>query len=698
MERRIELLLVTLILLLAAGLRIWDLTRLPPGFSADELAYIRMSTAVRDGEVAVYYQTGDGQTRASFYAVLNTLSTALVGDGLMGYRILSLGLGLLTLAVLYRLGRRLFGPSVALIALALMAINLRAVLLARSATAASFVPLYLLLTLLCLVIAFHLRREIRFRAPATLPFVLLALLFGGSGYAHYTALVLGPLGAIFCLHLILTGQPISRRVWNIGLFVMVLATVIALPYLISTLRDHMRSEPYLLWTARPHNLSDGLHGLLNAISGFIYRGDSAVVHNVSRRPLLDAGSAILFLLGIGASIRRWRDPRYALLLMVLAAGLLTDAWVGRDTSFDASIIALPAVFLLIGVGTESLVRLLKWRGVRHAWRVATVAVVGLIGLNLLLTEDRLFDHWRHDPNVARAYNANMGYLAAYLDRTPDGLPLSMCSVGLREQDDAGMTPREVLGAMMHREGIRIRHSDCRGGLVFIDAGGPMRFAFTNQDDLAQMPPELADWLKDGQPIRVDGLPDGSVMRLDVRDRIENAGGYDWGTLAPTYFEPETNGKTGRVDLPITLVNNLTFAGYDPRVLSGERKAGGEPIVLVTYWRVDGVLPSHLGIFAHVVPSWENLETGERLPDTGAAPWAQANSIDVIPGELQNRDFFAQVSYIWLSDSLRTDVYELMVGAYDDSISNRLVVLDNGQPHGDRLWLGPVSIASSTAQP
>jgi hypothetical protein len=188
------------------------------------------------------------------------------------------------------------------------------------------------------------------------------------------------------------------------------------------------------------------------------------------------------------------------------------------------------------------------------------------------------------------------------------------------------------------------------------------------------------------------------MRLDVRDRIENAGGYDWGTLAPTYFEPETNGKTGRVDLPITLVNNLTFAGYDPRVLSGERKAGGEPIVLVTYWRVDGVLPSHLGIFAHVVPSWENLETGERLPDTGAAPWAQANSIDVIPGELQNRDFFAQVSYIWLSDSLRTDVYELMVGAYDDSISNRLVVLDNGQPHGDRLWLGPVSIASATAQP
>ena len=134
MNRRIEFLIVTSVLVLAAVLRIWDLATLPPGFSNDELAFIRITETVRQGDVSVYYQVGDAQGRAGMYGVGNVLATELVGGGLLGYRVFPFWMGMLALALLYAVVRRLFGVPVALIALGVMAVNLRAVLLARSAT------------------------------------------------------------------------------------------------------------------------------------------------------------------------------------------------------------------------------------------------------------------------------------------------------------------------------------------------------------------------------------------------------------------------------------------------------------------------------------------------------------------------------------------------------------------------------------
>ncbi len=65
MSRKTELVLVTALLLLAALLRLWDLSHLPPGFNRDELAHIRITEAMKAGEVSVYYQIGDRLTRAA---------------------------------------------------------------------------------------------------------------------------------------------------------------------------------------------------------------------------------------------------------------------------------------------------------------------------------------------------------------------------------------------------------------------------------------------------------------------------------------------------------------------------------------------------------------------------------------------------------------------------------------------------------
>ena len=157
MSRKTGLVLVTALLVLAALLRLWDLAHMPPGFNRDELAHIRITEAMRAGEVSVYYQIGDRLARAALFGALNTAASDLAGGGLLGYRMLPLWSGLITLALLYALGRRLFGVPVALIALAAMSVNLRAVLLARTVTAESLVPLYTLLMLFFLAVAFNLR-------------------------------------------------------------------------------------------------------------------------------------------------------------------------------------------------------------------------------------------------------------------------------------------------------------------------------------------------------------------------------------------------------------------------------------------------------------------------------------------------------------------------------------------------------------
>jgi hypothetical protein len=190
---------------------------------------------------------------------------------------------------------------------------------------------------------------------------------------------------------------------------------------------------------------------------------------------------------------------------------------------------------------------------------------------------------------------------------------------------------------------------------------------------------------------VNGLYTGSVLLLDVEQRIRDAGGQ-WSALAPVFYMPDGDGQQEPVELPIQLEQNLTFAGYDPKVLASTPHPGGEPLVLVTYWRVDGPLPKRLAIFAHLLGY-----TQSDPPVLQIEPWAEHNGIDVIPSELHNRDFFVQVSHIWLSENIPPGDYALTVGAYVDSaavLENHLNALDPAldfQPHGDRLFLGTITV-------
>lgn len=700
MNRRLELGLITGILLLAAVLRLADLTHLPPGFSDDELAYINITETVREGDVAVFYQVGDGEGRAGLYGVFNSVLTGMVGDGLLGYRVLPFFSGMLALALGYALARRMFDVTVALVALGCMAVNLRLIMLARTGAAEALVPTVVLLVVLALVTAFHLRQEIKFHTPGTIAFALLGLLLGLTGYLHYTLLLAGPLAGLFFIHLVVTHQPLSRRVWSTSIFVIALATIVALPFLVSLLRDTTLSEPHIFWRERPHSVRDLVDGALHAVGGVFWQGDSDVTQNVNSAPLLGPVLTLLMLFGVFEAFIHWRDPRYALLILLLLAGLFTDTWIDVDTTFSANLIALPALPLLIGVGARVILRGLRTRGLRTAWQPLAVGLVVILGVNVIVLRDRLFNDWAHDDQVYTQYHANLGHLARYLDRTPDELPVSLCATRMFEAGPSGLSTRRILSAMLHHEGLAIRHTDCRGGLVLINAGAPMRVIFADIAYRDDMPPELAEWLVDGVPLAVDDLPEGSVLRVDVEQRVRDAGG-EWSVLSPVFFMPDVDNPAAPAKIPVPFEDKLTFAGYDPRVLNVEYVAGGSPIVLVTYWRVDGDLPPDLEIFAHLQP-YPDLapDVAMDMPRIPLLePESQANYIDVMPAELQPRDFFVQVSQLPLAANLKPIEYALTVGAYKGTVTildQHLAVLDAAldyAPHGDRLLIANLTISA-----
>ena len=104
LNSRMGYFMVVMLLLLAAVLRMTDLATLPQGFSEDEITNIRLVDNVRQGDIYVFYPSDDGG-REGIYHVLQAFATTFVGEGTIGFRMPSLWLSILSIAIIYTLGK-----------------------------------------------------------------------------------------------------------------------------------------------------------------------------------------------------------------------------------------------------------------------------------------------------------------------------------------------------------------------------------------------------------------------------------------------------------------------------------------------------------------------------------------------------------------------------------------------------------------
>ncbi|NWG15356.1 MAG: glycosyltransferase family 39 protein [Chloroflexi bacterium] len=670
MSSRTSYALAVGLLLLAAVLRMWTLSALPPGLHDEEITDIRVAETARQGIIEVFYDLGGGEGREGLYHILLAAITSVTGTGLLGYQIVSVWVSLLTLALLYALATRLFGPLAGAAALALLVVNQWATLLGRSIGRETLLPLLAAGVLLALAQAFNVYRQGR-RPPITLPFAALGMLLGLGFYIHPAHFMLVLASMAFISFMMRSRRRVSRRTLaylGFGLLVMI---IFATPYLISSLRLPQLSGAGRLLDNYTILQNPPMRAIGESLSGLFFVGDTNPLHNLPGRPLFDLVSGVLLLLGVLVALRNWRQPRYFLPL-VFTLSLSPVAVLSLDTpDFQAMTGLLPLLALFFGLGVSRLYHNLPANS-RH---LLAAGLVALFIFNLVWTGRDLFQSWPNQEAVRQVYHSRIGQLARYLDTTADDLPTLICD-SPSPASGRGLSSTDLLLLMMNRKQAPLRYADCGTGLVLMDGGARQQIIFPDAQMLHGMHPYLRRWISYGVLLDQPDLPANAVIEMTIeRELADTIGRFI--TTAPVGYAPEAPGAPGVATAPIRFGGNITFLGYEREPT--EIYVPGGILTFITYWRADGPIPPNLRLFTHVLADPASIA-------------AQTDTISINVGSLRNRDILIQVTFVPLPTSMPGGIYNISIGAYDATNNVRMGVLDDEQQRGTRLFVGQISVA------
>jgi hypothetical protein len=659
------------LLLLAAILRMWDLSTLPPGLRQDEITDARITETVRQGSIEVFYDLGDEGREGLYHAVLAVV-TGAVGNGPLGYHILSTWVSLLTLALIFALVMRLFGPLAGVSALALLAVNLHYILASREIQREILLPTLVAGVLFGLARGLSVYRYANPRLPLNTIFAALGLLLGVGFYVHPAHFLIVLFTAVFVIYRLQRRQRLSEQTVSYLRFSLLVMVIVATPYLISSIRLPELSGFGRLWDGYNIGMMSPFQAYLNGLGGIFFLGDKNPVHNLPGRPLIDLFSGLILLVGLLTALRSWREPRYALplfaALMLSPVAFLSD----ESPDFRRFLILLPLVGLFFGLGVSSLYRALR---TPLAHRLFALGLMVLTLFNLVWLVPDFFQRWPEQPEVYTAYHGRLGQIAHYLDLTAGTMPTLICDASpVSPTANGDLRDTDMILLMMNRKNISPRFADCGTGLVLINGGEGQQIVLPASNTLESMHPYLLNWVSQGEVVTGAAMPPNAVVKLAVSDALADRIGR-FTTTAPAAYDPEPPGSGGMAVPPIRFGGNITYLGYEwPTV---DYTPGGI-LTSITYWRADGAVPPDLRLFTHV------------LSDP-ISPAAQTDTISVDMSQLQSRDVFIQITFVPLPISIPEGAYSVSIGAYTDANDVRMAVLDGGQPRGTRLFLGQIMI-------
>ena len=356
--RRTHRFWIIAILLAAAWLRIYRLDEVPPGWRDDEVVETTVHAALAATGLHLYFPQAEGHE--PLYHYLSAGWIALVGRSLFSVRLLSALLGILSVAALYRLTRRLYGSPVALIASAALALSFWGLMYSRFKLRHVSEVFFMLLTLyLFLELARDGRSPSRANSRPYQLAALAGLALAAALYTYFAARVVPVILLAFVAYLWLFHRGLFHVRWRYFALAGLVAAALTLPLAIAIAsapggeeRLGVVGQPLLdLLAGDPR---PALRGTLVTLGMFAFTGDPEYLYNIPGRPVLGWGGALLFLLGLVVCLRRWRDPRHAFLLLWLLGGLAPAFFSTPAASLGHTIAAQPVVFLMPAVGIAAI--------------------------------------------------------------------------------------------------------------------------------------------------------------------------------------------------------------------------------------------------------------------------------------------------------------------------------------------------------
>jgi len=152
-------------------------------------------------------------------------------------------------------------------------------------------------------------------------------------------------------------------------------------------------------------------------------GDQARFYNLPGRAVFDPLTAVLALVGVIISAKRWRNPVYGFLLAwFVVMALPSFIAVDRYPTLPRLLGVIPGVYFFPAIGLSALVGfILKRWGEKRRW--GEIAAVGLVVIALFthaaLTYRDYFHIWGPAPATAEAFEADMTAAWRWLEAHPD---------------------------------------------------------------------------------------------------------------------------------------------------------------------------------------------------------------------------------------------------------------------------------------
>ncbi len=398
------------ILILGAGVRLYNLDDVPPGIWYDEADnLLHAQRYARDpGQIPVYEPSTN---LPSMFLLPIAALVKLAGAAVTTPRLVAVAFGAAGIVVVFLLARHLFGVFAGLIAAFFVAFMRWDIVWSRigmhGITGVLFAALTGWLTL----------RAIRSGRYSDYAFAGVSL---GLGMWYYSPFRMFPLIVGFMLihHLAVNRPPIGR--FTLSVLLMVLTSLFVAAPLTQFAADNSeeffkRAENTSVFNITPREqwVDQINESLEEHLMMFNRKGDSNPRHNLPDEPMLDFFMAALFALGFFFALTQWRNTALIslpvwVLLMVLP-GVLTVPWESPQSL--RSILVIPAVAALAAYPVERFLvagRASSWSVVRRYALPVTLVILAVIAY---INVEFYFGDQANDPRVYAGFSTDETLMA-----------------------------------------------------------------------------------------------------------------------------------------------------------------------------------------------------------------------------------------------------------------------------------------------
>jgi hypothetical protein len=636
----------------AAGLRLYQLDRVPPGLSYDEalndLFALRIRTLLPP-PVFIPSEFGEEPAHMVLIAALYRLAGHPFAEA--GRLASALG-GILAVVTLFLAAREMFRQSagedeanvIGLLSAGTLAILYWHVHYSRLGMEPTMVPTFSAPAFYLFWLALNRQR-----------WMLFALAGAALGLCLYTyaAGYLLPLVVVIYLAWRWMAVPNTFRTeWRCTLAYVAGAGIIYAPHMLFFIQ-----HPEWL-TNRPQaaaSKSGVVEVLLNAarmVGGLVWRGDTNLRLNLPGRPALDLVQSVALVGGLWCGLRRPQRSGTIFVVIWLIIMLMPSVFSDVAPHFGRAVGATPPLAILVGLGLAEISNFKFQISNPRVARIGFIVVIaGALGYSTIKMVRDYFVTWARDPGLFTAFDVGLRESAEYLASLPRDEWISFSPVD-RDQPIFRFTFRDDVSHLKTYNGRRC----------------------------AVYPVELEHDLTHVAVVAED------THSLDVLQRVFPSGQverkfWDAGTRwAVAYHVNAGNRAQTSLDEVALFGEGIALVGTQSLRTSVH---AGEALSITLTWESLATVRTNYTIFVHLAPALDvplvAQEDAQPCDNSYPTTWWS-------PGEIVEED-----RRIVIPAGTPPGQYVLTTGIYDWATGQRLPVRSTDKPLGDQFVLGIVSV-------